>query len=379
MASIGLGVAIVILSFHIQKGFRTSIEEKVYSQSGHIQAYYSDDNYSQEETPFNYKKEPFYNGWKKNPNISQVQVYLNKACLLHHQEEIKGVILKGVGDDFQAEVFKKNITKGRFLNLQDTTETREAIISQRIATEMQIALNDTVTFIFIGKQAKKRKLQIAGIYATGLEEIDAKAIITDIKLLRHVMDLGDTAVGGYEIYITNPEEHTSAKEWIDKNTSYDLSSVSVQQKYIQVFEWLKLIDRNVWVVVLLICMVAAFNMISTMIIMVIERTSMIGLLKAIGTTNTQILNIFVFNGLNILWKGLLVGNIIGLGLSAIQYYWQLMPLDPAAYYMDSVPIAFDWMAWLLINVCTIVLICVLILIPILSISKISPAKSIKFY
>jgi lipoprotein-releasing system permease protein len=298
--------------------------------------------------------------------------------LLKTDEEVNGVIVKGIGKDFSFSRFKNNIVEGRFLTLPDSGYSREIMISKRIANKMRLSIGDSVMIFFVQNPPRYRKLLIKGIYETGLEEFDDLIILGDIRLLQKINNWNEELIGGYEIFLKDFSTLTTASEKVFEAMDYDMQLEKITDRYIQIFDWLALLNRNVAIFLVLILFVASFNMVSTLFIMIMERTRMIGILKAFGATDGQIRGVFWYNGIFIILRGMLWGNIAGVGFCLLQYYFKVIPLDPENYYMSSVPIEWNFEVLGLINLMTFTLIALVMFIPVFVISKIKPVKSIKF-
>ncbi|MBO9700515.1 MAG: ABC transporter permease [Sporocytophaga sp.] len=377
IASIAIGLAFIIVSFGILEGFKKRIKEKIFSFGAHIQVSRHDISRSYEESPFP-KHTDLYDHPSKIGEIAHIQVYSKKAGLLKTEEEVNGVIVKGIGKDFSFSRFKNNIVEGRFLTLPDSGYSREIMISKRIANKMRLSIGDSVMIFFVQNPPRYRKLLIKGIYETGLEEFDDLIILGDIRLLQKINNWNEELVGGYEIFLKDFSTLTTASEKVFEAMDYDMQLEKITDRYIQIFDWLALLNRNVAIFLVLILFVASFNMVSTLFIMIMERTRMIGILKAFGATDGQIRGVFWYNGIFIILRGMLWGNIAGIGFCLLQYYFKIIPLDPENYYMSSVPIEWNFEVLALINVMTFTLIALVMFIPVFVISKIKPVKSIKF-
>ncbi|MBW8051005.1 MAG: ABC transporter permease [Cytophagales bacterium] len=426
LTTIAIGLAIMIISVAILKGFTNNIQNKIFSFDAHIQISKFDDTHSFEELPVTINSDLYQNP-NKIKEIRHIQAFCHKTGLLKTDEEVMGVILKGVGKDFDIKNFKNNILEGEFIDFSKSTYSKEIMISKKAANKLKLDIGDEILMYFVQNPPRYRKLIIAGIYETMLEEFDDLMVLADIKLIQKLNNWPDTLVGGYEIFLhdfnrnenlenvkiklnnikvklNNIKENIDiqivkdwidhiVKDWIDHIITiklqtandkifdamdYDLQLETVTAKYIQLFDWLILLNRNVWIFLWFIVLVATFNIISTLIIMIMERTNMIGILKAIGATNWQIMKIFLYNGINLIIKGMLLGNVIGIGFCFLQKYFQIIPLDPENYYMDTVPIEWD-LAWILfINIGTFLLISIILIIPTAIILNIKPINAIRF-
>ncbi|MDB5274195.1 MAG: transporter, permease [Chitinophagaceae bacterium] len=377
VAIIALGMVISILSCSILEGFKQEIEDKIYGLSGHIMITKFDLNRSFEESPFN-KNRYIYLHQDSIYGVRSIQPIIHKPGLIKSANEIVGVILKGVEKDYNWELFNKNIVEGRIPHFSDTTYSKEVMISRKIADALHTKLNDTILLCFVQESPRFRKVQVSGIYETGLEEFDEHMIMGDASLIRRLYNLGDSIAGSYEITVNDFSQLDSVALAVEENLDYDLAYITVKERYMQIFDWMMLLDRNVMVFLILIIGVGTFVMVATLLIMIMERTAMIGLLKALGARNYQVRRIFLMNGAYLVFKGLLFGNAIGFLLCWLQYQFKIMPLDPNTYYMNSVPIAWTWKIFIVLNVLFASLLMLIQLLPVIMISRINPAKSVKF-
>lgn len=371
---------VMLVSMGILEGFKSSIRQKIFSFGAHIQVTKYDLKKSYEESPLSVNTS-LYQHPDSIDDIAHIQVYSNKPGLIRTENDIMGVVLKGVGKDYKVSDFQRNMVKGSFLTFPDSAYSKEILISQKIASKMNLNIGDYVIMIFSRTQTAApsyRKLSVKGIYETGLEEFDEHFVIGDIRLNQKISGWGDSLVGGYEIFVKDFERIEQSSEAVFDYMDYDMQIEKINDKYIQIFDWLKLLDRNVAVFLVLILFVACFNMIATLFIMIMERTNMIGVLKALGARNKLIQKIFIYNGAFIILKGLLWGNIIGLGFCYLQYEFKLIPLDAENYYISYVPIKFNWIYIAGINILSFLIVTLVLLIPAFIISRMKPVNSIKF-
>ncbi|GAB2619013.1 FtsX-like permease family protein [Emticicia sediminis] len=377
ISSIAIGLAVMIISFSILIGFKQTIREKLFSLSSHIQVSKITLNQSFEETPITINTK-FYQNYRKNLEIRHVQAVANKAGLLKSSEEHAGIVIKGVGRDYDWVNFKENLIEGREINFQDTTYSNEIIISKQIAKQLKIKLSDEVRIFFIQNPPRIRKVKVVGIYDTGLEEFDKNFILGDLALVQRMNDWDNVTVGHYEVFLKNFDKLDVVAKQIFDEIDQDMQLLKVTEMFPAIFDWLGLMDRNIFVIIALILLVASFNMISVLLVMMMERTPMIGLLKALGTDNTKIRKVFIYNGLTIIIKGMIYGNLIGIGFCFLQKTFKIIPLDSESYYMSYVPISFDWLTILILNVVTVLLVLAVITIPTLVVSRMKLIESLKF-
>ncbi|RIJ42593.1 ABC transporter permease [Pontibacter oryzae] len=372
--SIAAGIAIMIVSFAILEGFRNEIRDKIFSFGAHLQISKYDTNNSYEGAPISYN----IGVTDSIPGIKKVQTFARKTAIIKTDDEVLGVVMKGVGRDYDLSAMQQNLEGGELISYNDTTSSKDVLVSQRIADKLHLKVGDDAIFYFVQTPPRARKLTVKGIYNTGLEEFDEVFVIGDIKLIRELNSWPDTLVGGVEVVLKDFEQIDQAADLVFEQMNYDLQLEKITDRHAQLFDWLKLLRKNVIIFLVLIIFVATFNMVSTVFIMIIERINMIGVLKAVGATDGQIRKVFYFRGLKLTIKGLVWGNIIGLGFCALQYYFELIPLDPENYYMDRVPISWNLGIIIGLNAITLLLTMMAILIPAAMIARIKPVKAIKF-
>jgi lipoprotein-releasing system permease protein len=373
---------VMIVSFSILIGFKRTIKDKLFSLSSHIQVSKITLNQSFEETPMAINTK-IYQNYRKNSQIKHIQAVANKAGMLKSSEELAGIVIKGVGRDYDWQNFSENLVEGRKINFQDSfgrqsAYSSEIIISRKIATQLKIKLSDEVFIYFIQNPPRIRKVKVVGIYDTGLEEFDKNFIIGDLALVQKMNDWDNQTAGHYEVSLNDFDELNPAAKRISDDIDQDMQVMKVTEMFPAIFDWLNLMDRNIIVILALILVVASFNMISVLLVMMMERTPMIGLLKALGSDDSKIRKIFIFNGLTIILKGIAIGNLIGLGLCGIQYFYRIIPLEAESYYMNYVPIDFNWGIILLINLITILLVLAVITIPTFVVSRMKVVEALKF-
>ena len=377
VASISLGLAVMIISFLILKGFQQTITDKVVSFGGHLQVSRNTLGQMYNENPISNQLD-FVQNTQDYPQITHVQQYAFKPGLLKSKSEVLGVMLKGVGSDYDSLRFSSNMVAGKFLNLQDTNATMDIVVSQNIADQLIIEVGDDVLMYFVQNPPKYRRFTVKGIYATGMEDFDNRIIMGDLDMVRQLNNWADSLAGGLEIFVDNFDKLPEYQEELYQLTDYRYFVDMVTSRNVQIFDWLALLDRNVIIFFVIILVIASLNMTSILLILIMERTPMIGSLMAMGASNGQLRQIFMASGMNMVLKGMLIGNIIALGLAAIQYYFKVFPLDMQNYYMAYVPIYWDWTIIIGLNALVFVLVMLVLLLPATIISRIQPIKAIKF-
>jgi lipoprotein-releasing system permease protein len=378
VASIALGLTIMIISFLILDGFQTVISDKVYSFTGHYQVNRFVMSQAVEDSPTSMESD-FYTNYRDLDYVRHVQVFANKPGLIKGDEEVEGVMMKGVGRDFDSLAFKPSIIKGRFIQFSENgRSSNEIVVSTKIARKMLLDVGSKVTMYFVQDPPRFRRLEVVGLYETFLEDFDDKFVLGDIRVIQVLNDWEEDQVGGFEVFLKNPDEIDVFEDELYDSIDYDLRLTKVTDRFIQIFDWLELLNNNVYVFLALILFVASFNMVSILFILIMERTSMIGLLKALGSTNHQIRNIFIWNGIRIIGRGMLLGNLIGLGFGWLQQSTQLIKLNAENYYMSYVPIVWEWPVILGLNILILGITTAVLFIPAVIISNVNPIKSIKF-
>nr|WKN39345.1 ABC transporter permease [Tunicatimonas sp. TK19036] len=383
VASIAIGLALMIISFLILSGFRKEVKDKIYTFSGHIQVTKYTLNNSMQEEPISVNNE-LYQHPEQYDFIDHVQVFSHKAGVLQSDKEWYGAFMKGVSPNFDSTRFKRNLEKGKFIQFKDSIDgpnnySTDVLLSRKIANILQVDTGDAVRMYFIDPpNPRVRKLNVRGIYYTGLEEFDDQVIIGDIGMIQRLNNWPDTLVGGFEVYLNDAEDLERAETTLQNDLDYSLFVEKISDKYVQMFEWLELINNNVIIFLVLILFVACFNIVSILLILIMERTQMIGLLKAIGAQNRQIRRIFTYNGMRLIMQGMVLGNVIGIGFGVLQYYFKIIPLDPENYYMEFVPIQWDFLAIILVNALTFGIIGLVLSIPTAIILRIQPIRAIRF-
>lgn len=313
------------------------------------------------------------------PSVVHVQEYAHKTGLIKTEDEVFGVVIKGIGKTFDEKAFKQNMVAGKFISFPDSGYSHEIVLSKIIAEKLKAKIGDDLIVHFFQNPPRFRKLSVAGIYETNLSEyFDSRVIIGDIGLIQRLNDWPDSVAGGLEVYVKDPDLQEEASVEIGEMMDYDLNVQPISERYMQIFEWLHLLSRQVNILLIIILIVVCVNMISIVLILVMERTQMIGMLKAVGANNALVRSIFVYSGVNLVVKGLVLGNFLGLGICFLQYQFKIIKLNPHDYYMDFVPIAWNWEIVALLNLLMLAIVSVVLLLPTMIISRINPIKAIKF-
>ncbi|UFH53084.1 ABC transporter permease [Spirosoma sp. KNUC1025] len=379
VTSIALGLAILIVAFAVLFGFKNTIQQKIFLFGAHLQVSKFTNNASYEETalPLNTN---LYRDSTRIPGVRHIQAVAMKAGILKTDEELTGIILKGVGRDYDWNLFRESLVAGAVpvVGADTGSGSTQLLLSQYMANQLKVKVGESIPLYFLGNPPRARKMTVVGIYETGLEEVDKTIALGDIRLIQRLNRWGPDSVGTYEIFVRDFDNVETTAANVFDVMSPDMRLIRVTDQYRPLFDWMMLLDRNMVILLSLIGFVASFNMVSVLLVLIIERTPMIGLLKALGGPNALIRRMFVFVGLNMVSWGLLIGNVVGLGICYLQDRFKLIPLDPKNYYMNYVPIVWHWPTILALNFATILLIALVLWIPTIIINRIQPVKALAF-
>ena len=386
IVGIAVGLAVMILAVSILTGFKQQIREKVVGFGSHMQILNYDSNYSYETEPISTDLE-FLPKIKELPGVTHMEVFATKAGIIKTEDNIQGVVLKGIGPDYDWSYFSTCLEDGRTFTVSDTAfaAVNSVLISKRISEMLNLKTGDSFAMFFIQDPPRQRKFTVSGIYETSLEEFDKLYVFCDINHIRRLNGWDDNQVSGVEIFIDDFDRLDVMTERIRDIIGYKITEEgekvkvsNIRTRYPQIFDWLNFQDMNVVIIITLMLLVAGFNMISGLLILILEKTNMIGILKALGTEDRTIMKIFIYQAAWLIGKGLLWGNIIGIGLSLLQLKTGLISLNPVTYYIKTVPINLDIVHLLLLNAGTMAVIIIMLLIPSQLVSRITPVKAIRF-
>jgi lipoprotein-releasing system permease protein len=384
IVGIALGLAVMIISVAVLTGFKKEIREKIVGFGGNIQIVNYDSNISYETSPIRQGRE-FVDKIKELPGVTHIEVFATKAGIISTGEEIQGVVLKGVGSDFDWGYFSKNMVEGVFFTVNDSIRTDEVIISKKISDMLRLKPGDSFNMHFIQDPPRVRRFNVAGIYETSLEEFDEIYVFCDINHIKRLNGWDDDQISGFEIFIDDFDELDRMTLAVRDAVGYSITEeeesykiTNIRLKYPQIFDWLGFQDLNVAIIIVLMLIVAGFNMISGLLILILEKTNMIGILKALGSNDKTIRRTFLYQAAYLIAIGLVWGNLIGIGLALLQSTTGIISLDPTSYYLKSVPINLELTHVLLLNAGTMAIIIAMLLLPSKLISKITPVKAIRY-
>lgn len=375
--AIALGMAVMIIALAVVTGFQTEIRNKIVGFGSHISiTSYNTDN-PLEAKPID-RNQDFYSSIKENPKVDNIQVFANKGGIIKTDEDIYGIVLKGIDKDYDWRFFEDKLVNGTIFSIEDSSKSNSILISEYVANKLFLKVGDDIKIYFIQEPPRIRKFTISGIYNTGFGEMDEVFAICDIRHIQKLNDWSENLVAGFEVSINDFEDLEAVDEEIYHSIGYNFNSTSIKKSRADIFNWLELQDINVFVIIILMLLVAGINIISALLIMVIERTNMIGILKSIGANNLSVRKIFLYSATYLVGVGLFWGNLIGISFCILQSKFEFLKLDQDAYYIDHVSIEISGLDIIGLNIGTLVISVIMLLIPSLIISKISPAKAIKF-
>lgn len=381
-AATAISVAAMILSSAFVNGFQQAISQKIYNFWGHIrvQQYEPVKALVAEETPLEHDQE-VESILSHFPNIKQYQPFATKSAVLENHKDIEGILIKGVGKTYDFSNLKSFLVSGRWLQFKDSLYSKEIVISQPIAKRLSIQLGDTVTVYFISgvkQPAKMRHLTVVGLYKTGIDEYDKLFALGDLRMIRRINGWRNNEIGGYEVFLNDPNQMQATSIALYSQLPDFWVSKTIQEVYPNIFDWLNIQDVNKKVIYIIMAIVAIINLITCLLILVLERTKMTGVLKSLGGTNWLIQKIFLYHSSLIAIRGVLYGLIFGLGVCWIQQYTGWLKLDESAYYVRVAPVHIIWSQVLFIVTGTFLVCYLSLLIPTFFVKKIKPVKAIKF-
>lgn len=367
----------MIISDAIVIGFQDQIKQKVTGFAAHIEVTKAKSTFAYENEPISISPQ-FIKSVKFMPEVAHIQVFATKPGLIKTRSSIEGVVVKGITKDFDWNYFKDKFIAGGPINFADPSYSKDIIISKYYADKLDLQLGDTVDVGFVTEPIRIRRFFVKGIYNTGVEELDRTFALADIRNIIQVNKWNDNQVGGYEIFVKNFDKTEEVNNKIRYMTDISEDAQTIQKRYPQIFDWLNLLNTNVVVILIIMIIVAIINMVTSLIIMILERTQMVGIFKALGATNWRMQKIFVINSMQMILYGIVLGDVLSIGLMLLQRHTHLLKLSEEAYYVSEVPVYFSWTHILLINIGAFVVCSIAMLLPSLFVSRIRPVRAIRF-
>ena len=381
IAAIAIGMVMMIVSVATGIGLQQKIREKVSAFNGHIIISNYDNNQSEATLTPIAKNQEFYPKFNSVAGVSHIQAIATKAGIIRTEKAFEGIVFKGVGTDYQWSNIKEYLVEGRLPNLSSQLNS-EVVISQFLADRLQLKVGDAFNTFFIKQNQNGlpniRHFKITGIFNSGFQEFDATYILGDIRHIQRINKWSPNQIGAFEIFLDDFDQIQSVGEEVYQQTPSNLDSKTIIEKYSYIFDWLQLFDFNILVILGVMILVATINMVVALLVLILERTQMIGILKALGANNWSVRKIFLYNALYLIFRGLLWGNGIGIGVLLIQKYFGVIQLNPENYYVNQAPVYFDLGYIAALNVLTIAVCFLVLLIPSYIITKISPIKAIRY-
>lgn len=377
ITAVCVSVMVMILAAAIVKGYQNEVRNKLVGFNAPLQITHLDLNNSFESLPIQRDTFLEYLSAKKE-GVQFIQIYATKAGIIKTEKAFEGIVLKGVDPKFNWTFIAQHLKEGVLPSINDTASSQEILISAITAKRLNFKLGDPLYIYFIQNPPRVRKLKIAGIFDTGMGELDQLYAFVDIKQVQKLNNWAPEEISGYEIGLNQFADIENKRNELAEITPYNMGLSSIVDLYPALFEWLQLLDLNVIIILLLMAAVAAINMVTALLILILERTQMIGLMKAMGAADKQIFEIFLWMAAQIVVKGLLLGNLLGLGLALLQRHFAWIKLDQKSYYLNRVPIELVASDIIYINAFGFFICLLILLLPVRIISKVQPIKSIQF-
>lgn len=384
MIGIALGLAVMILAVSIVIGFKKEIRNKVIGFGSHIQVTHFDNNSSYEMQPIcvNYTLMSEISG---TANVIHAQRFATKPGIIKLDDQFQGIVLKGISKEYDWSFFKKNLIEGELISSTGKTPTNGVLISKTIANKLNLKVGDQFLTYFVEQNLRVRKFTVTGIYQTNFTEYDKVFVLADLRHIQKLNGWSEQEAGGVEVLLNDFDQLDNTTQELSEKLTNRVIKLgnyyyvrSIKELNPQIFSWLELLDMNVWIILFLMISVAGFTMISGLLIIILERTNMIGVLKAMGANNISIRKVFLYVSFFLIGRGMIWGNIIGLSLAFLQQHYHIISLNPEVYYLTAVPIDLNWLYLLLLNIGALVLSMSMLIGPSYLIAKIRPAQSIRF-
>ncbi|SDB47811.1 lipoprotein-releasing system permease protein [Flavobacteriaceae bacterium MAR_2010_188] len=382
ITAIAVGIVVMLVAIATGLGLQEKVRDKVVAFNGHVSLTNFDSNISDETIVPISKNQDFYPDFKSVEGVDHVQAIATKFGIIRTETDFEGIVLKGVGSDYDWRYLQEFLIAGETPTFGEET-SNDVMISKYIADRLNLKVGEKFQTVF-GKESIEeipniRSFKIVGIFDSGFKELDKTYMIGDIRQVQRLNKWEEDQVGGFEVFIDDFTKIAEKGEEIYRSVPSTINSTTVEQKYLTTFEWIKIFDNNTYGIIGIMILVAGINMITALLVLILERTQMIGILKSLGSTNWSIRKVFLYNATYLIGLGLLWGNIIGLGLIFAQDKFEFLHFpDPDQYYMSIIPVSLKLQNILMLNIGTFVACMLMLLIPSYIITKISPVKAIRF-
>jgi lipoprotein-releasing system permease protein len=365
---VALGLVVMLFAITVTGGYKKCIRDKIVGMGAHIRISKYAQNYSFEQLPFS-RNQFFINDLKENPDIIKLQYYGTKVGVIKTDNQVEGVVLKGIDTTFNRPMFQPDLVEGKLLDLTQPEASNEIIISVKLARKLQLKTGDKLRTYFVQEPPMQRSFTIAGLYETGMPEYDNKLALVDLRHVQKLNGWNSSQVGAIELFIRDYKDIDQLGAWINEAVGYEMRAETIKQIYPEIFEWVALFDTNVLVLLLITIIVSAVTMLSTFFIIVLEQTQKIGLLKALGISSQQIVTIFLMVAARILLIGMAIGNAIVLIVCFLQYHYKFIKLNPETYYVDYIPVLVNGWFVAAVNLGILVVCLAVLLFPAFIITK----------
>ncbi|MGY0393074.1 ABC transporter permease [Bizionia sp. KMM 8389] len=381
IAAIAIGIIVMMISIATGIGLQQKIRDKVVAFNGHLLISKFGLNNSQESDTAMSLNQTFYPDFNSVSGVSHVQGVATKFGVIRTESDFEAVIVKGVGTDYKWDYFREYLIAGNIPKYTNSY-SEDVLISEYIANRLHLGIGDTIQTYFVNNDFNKAPrivpYKIVGIYNSGFQEFDKTYVISHIKHLQRINKWGTDKVGHFELFVNDYSKLDAIREQVYENTPPEYNTITVERKFESIFEWIHIFVKNIYGIIGIMVLVAGFNMITALLVLILERTQMIGILKALGSNNWTIRKIFLYNASYLIALGLFWGNLIGVGILLVQKYFKIFPLDPNVYYVSEAPVYLSISYIAVLNLGTFVMCLLMLLIPSYIITKISPVKAIRF-
>ncbi|GEC73568.1 lipoprotein-releasing system permease protein [Flavobacterium flevense] len=381
ISAIAIGMIMMIVSVATGIGLQQKIREKISAFNGHIIIANYDNNQSEATLVPVSKNQKFYPEFRSVPEVNHIQAIASKAGIIRTADAFEGIVFKGVGTDYKWDNIKEYLVSGRLPNLVEALNA-EVLISQYLANRLKLKVGDGFNTFFMKEGQNKlpniRRFKVVGIFNSGFQEFDATYILGDIRHMQRINKWKADQVGAFEVFVNDFSKIEAIGNEVYEHTASTLDSKTIVEKYGYIFEWLQLFDFNIVVILIVMILVATINMVVALLVLILERTQMIGILKAIGASNWSVRKMFLYNASYLIFRGLFWGNLIGISILLIQKYFGVIELNPENYYVNQAPVYINLFYVLLLNLLTVGVCLLVLLIPSYIITKITPVRAIRF-
>ncbi|MBP6455948.1 MAG: ABC transporter permease [Chitinophagaceae bacterium] len=384
IGAVALSVAVMLIGISMIHGFQQTVKNKFFENWGHLQVI----NFKEDANNFNDNEIISLNSAlmlkiKSHKNVSSINTFLLQGTIAKNADEPEGILLKGIDNKYDWTVFKKYLKQGSIISFSEKDYNKEIILSENLLKKLNTKLGNDILLYFLNQNESTpriRKVKVVGIYQTGLEEYDNIIAICDSRMIQQVLSLASDKIHGYEIHLKEISKLEKSKAEIFENfVEPPLHVYSIKDRFESIFSWLNMMKANENLLIIIMLIVSIMNMITAILILILERTSMIGILKTLGMKNFSIQKIFIYSSAYIIFWGLLIGNILGYSICFLQYKFGILKLNESVYYIKKVPIVFEWSTFVFINSITLISILILLFIPTIIIKKISSTKALKLH